>query len=242
MINAKRLMRITLVFVIAVAALATIVPLRAQTPDLALADWNDFNQDVYAKALITSGHESQSGGTTLFNSSSNWSSVGTLEDGELDLTATGSISRIQYHASYMGSTGVLRFNDNSDPLHLGDWFTRRLDIGPLPNPGLHIYIKTATAEVSFYTNGSNGQMSQGHHWVNFDPPASVDAVLSGIAAGDKFIIAVAQLANGDGDLDDTPRAATVLSGSVAPAAQVVNDSLDRATGDWIDWYTFTTTA
>ena len=149
-------------------------------PPLMLGDFDTTGLAVTFAALIEAGDDSQSGGIALFNDSTTWTISGSLLDGDLALDSTAAVHRILYVG---GSQGLLRFNDNPDPLHLGEYFESGDGVG------LSLYIQTqADSRVSFVGSDTIGSLARGTNWVNFDSPPGVDTVLAGIAAGERFII------------------------------------------------------
>ena len=154
---------------------------------LALSDFDDSGLEVVVKALIEAANRSESGGVTLYNNSPRWTAAGTLLDGELGFDDSNSIRRIQYLANYRGRSGALRFNDDYDPLHLGNFFS-----AGGAGHDLTIYLQTDDGVFSFDVDGTSVIVRHGAHYINFDGPAEIDTALAGISEGNRFIIALAR--------------------------------------------------
>ena len=118
-------------------------------PPLMLGDFDTTGLQVTFAALIEAGDDSQSGGIALFNDASNWTLSGSLLDGDLALDSTSAVHRILYVG---GSPGLLRFNDNPGPIHLGDYF----DGGD--GVGLSIYIQVRSRQPRIVRR-------QRYHWI-----------------------------------------------------------------------------
>ena len=111
-------------------------------------------------------------------SGSRWTESGSLVDGEVLLDEGSSIVRVMLPKS---DGSLLRLNDGG-PLVLRDYFGSSGD-----GADLTAWIQTAQGAVSFAASDVG---SVGSSYVNFNVPQAARSTLSGIASGDRFILAL----------------------------------------------------
>ena len=111
-------------------------------------------------------------------SGSRWTESGSLVDGEVLLGEGSSIVRVMLPQS---DGSLLRLNDGG-PLVLRDYFGSSGD-----GADLTVWIQTAQGAVSFAASDVG---SVGSSYVNFNVPQAARSTLSGIASGDRFILAL----------------------------------------------------
>ena len=111
-------------------------------------------------------------------SGSRWTESGSLVDGEALLGEGSSIVRVMLPES---DGSLLRLNDGG-PLVLRDYFGSSGD-----GADLTVWIQTAQGAASF---AASDVRSVGSSYVNFNVPQAARSTLSGIASGDRFILAL----------------------------------------------------
>ena len=152
---------------------------------LALADFDTVGLDVLLSALITAGNNAQAGGTAIYVSGvgtpGGWGTHGTLDDGSLEYVSGSSISRLLY----VTGSSTMRFNDNPDPAHIYDFF----DSGD--GAGTTCYLQTEADGVTSFDIDDGIYRVDGSNWINLLPGAAFFTMLSGLGAGDVFIMAIA---------------------------------------------------
>ena len=111
-------------------------------------------------------------------SGSRWTESGSLVDGEVLLGEGSSIVRVMLPQS---DGSLLRLNDGG-PLVLRDYFGSSGG-----GADLTVWIQTAQGAVSF---AASDVSSVGSSYVNFNVPQAARSTLSGIASGDRFILAL----------------------------------------------------
>ena len=107
-----------------------------------------------------------------------WTESGSLVDGEVLLGEGSSIVRVMLPES---DGSLLRLNVDG-PLVLRDYFGSSGD-----GADLTVWIQTAQGAVSF---AASDVRSVGSSYVNFNVPQAARSTLSGIASGDRFILAL----------------------------------------------------
>ena len=159
---------------LAVASLTGDGSAEAQTGSLSVADFDQSGLQVVALASFTA-----SGATTLYSSAdSRWGATGSLLEGDVDLSADSKIVRVMVP----GRNGsLLRLNDDG-PLVLRAWFG---ESGA--GADLTVWLQTDAGTTSF---AANDFKTVGSSYVNFNVPATGRAILTGIGAGDRFVLAL----------------------------------------------------
>ena len=156
------------------ASLAGIVPAVAQTSSLSVADFDQRELQVVALASFTAG-----GATTLYSAAdSRWGATGSLVEGDVDLSADSKIVRVMAPAR---NGSLLRLNDDG-PLVLREFFG---ESGA--GADLTVWLQTDAGTTSF---AANDFKTVGGGYVNFNVPTAGRAILTGIGAGDRFVLAL----------------------------------------------------
>ena len=142
---------------------------------------SDFNRggglEVEVAALFGAGGAGSD--PALYSASgSRWTGSGSLVDGEVLLGEGSSIVRVMLPQS---DGSLLRLNVDG-PLVLRDYFGSSGD-----GADLTVWIQTAQGAVSFAASDAR---SVGSSYVNFNVPQAARSTLSGIASGDRFILAL----------------------------------------------------
>ena len=159
---------------LAVASLTGDGSAEAQTSSLSVADFDQSGLQVLALASFTAG-----GATTLYSSAdSRWGATGSLLEGAVDLSADSKIARVMVPAR---NGSLLRLNDDG-PLVL------RAYLGESgAGADLTVWLQTDAGTTSF---AANDFKTVGNSYVNFKVPATGRAILTGIGAGDRFVLAL----------------------------------------------------
>ena len=137
----------------------------------------DFDQSGLETAVLASF---DAGGDTTFYSASDsrWGASGSLVDGDVSLDDDTRIVRVMAPNS---DRSLLRLNDNGGLL-LREFF------GPSgAGADLTVWVQTSAGTASFAANDMD---KVGENYVNFNVPSSERAVLTGIDAGDRFLLAL----------------------------------------------------
>ena len=146
----------------------------AQTSSLSVADFDQSGLQVVALASFTAG-----GATTLYSAAdSRWGATGSLVEGDVDLSADSKIVRVMV-PDRTGS--LLRLNDDG-PLVLRAYFG---ESGA--GADLTVWLQTDAGTTSF---AANDFKTVGGGYVNFNVPTVGRAILTGIGAGDRFVLAL----------------------------------------------------
>ena len=109
---------------------------------------------------------------------SRWGGSGSLVKGDVDLDDGSDVVRVMAAAS---DGSLLRLNDGG-PLVLRDFFG-----GSGEGADLTVWVRTSVGTATFPTSGV---ASAGSNYVNFRVPSSERAVVRGIGAGDRFMLAL----------------------------------------------------
>ena len=183
-INHRPIPKLIAVGLAAAATLAVLLflawPVAAQG-QLSLSDFDREGLEVEALALFIAGDAGSE--PALYNVSSRWDASGELLDGEIGISA-GNVPVQRVMALSDGAT--LRFNDADGDLSLKDYFGANGD-----GSDLTIWVQTAGGSVSFPASGLG---SAGGNYINFNVPSNAAAHVAGIAAGDRFILALTRSA------------------------------------------------
>ena len=149
----------------------------ASDSSLELSDFNRGGLEVEAAALFEAGDAGSE--PALYSASgSRWTGSGSLVDGEALLGEGSSIVRVMLPQS---DGSLLRLNVDG-PLVLRDYFGSSGG-----GADLTVWIQTAQGAVSF---AASDVSSVGSSYVNFNVPQAARSTLSGIASGDRFILAL----------------------------------------------------
>ena len=149
----------------------------ASDSSLELSDFNRGGLEVEAAALFEAGDAGSE--PALYSASgSRWTESGSLVDGEALLGEGSSIVRVMLPQS---DGSLLRLNVDG-PLVLRDYFGSSGG-----GADLTVWIQTAQVAVSF---AASDVSSVGSSYVNFNVPQAARSTLSGIASGDRFILAL----------------------------------------------------
>ena len=146
----------------------------AQTSSLTVADFDQNGLQVVALASFTAG-----GAKTLYAAAdSRWGATGSLLEGDVNLSADSKIVRVMV-PNRNGS--LLRLNDDG-PLVLRAYFG-------VSGAGadLTVWVQTDTGTTSF---AANDVKTVGSGYVNFNVPTTGRAILKGIGASDRFVLAL----------------------------------------------------
>ena len=174
----------------------------AQRDDLSLADFDAEGLETVVLASFESG-----GATTLWSAAdSRWGAAGTLLAGDVELVLGSDISRIM---SPRTDGSLLRLNDDG-PLALRDFFG-----ASGAGADLTIHLQTDDGLATF---PASGMATVGGNFVNFRVPAAERAVLQGIGAGDRFILALSRPAPVQPPADVQPVIEDASSSSDGPVA------------------------
>ena len=157
-----------------VASLAGIVPAVAQVNSVSVADFDRSGLEVEVLASFEAG-----GATTLYSApGSRWGASGSLVEGDVALDVGSRIVRVMA-PNRNGS--LLRLNDDG-PLVLREFFG---EAGA--GADLTVWVQSAGGTASF---AASDVKTVGSNYVNFNVPASGRAILTGIRAGDSFVLAL----------------------------------------------------
>ena len=149
----------------------------ASDSSLELSDFNREGLEVEVAALFEAGGAGSD--PALYSASgSRWTESGSLVDGEVLLGEGSSIVRVMLPQS---DGSLLRLNVDG-PLVLRDYFGSSGG-----GADLTVWIQTAQVAVSF---AASDVSSVGSSYVNFSVPQAARSTLSGIASGDRFILAL----------------------------------------------------
>ena len=149
----------------------------ASDGSLELSDFNREGLEVEVAALFEAGGAGSE--PALYSASgSRWTESGSLVDGEVLLGEGSSIVRVMLPES---DGSLLRLNHDG-PLVLRDYFGSSGD-----GADLTVWIQTAQGAVSF---AASDVRTVGSSYVNFNVPQAARSALSGIASGDRFILAL----------------------------------------------------
>ena len=168
-----------LVVALAVAAIwaATGGTVVAQTPTLTLADFDAAGKEVVLLALIEAGEELVSPGAIRYQSPPRSPVVGSLVAGGLGIGPdNATITRIWF----LPSVGQITLNHNTQGFGFADY----LGPGGAGND-LTAHIQTSDGSVAFPAAGTR----LGGGFANYAYPADGQSIISGIATGDRFILA-----------------------------------------------------
>ena len=167
----------TVLLMAGLVAFLLIGPTQAQS-GLSLSDFDRTGLEVEALALFEAG-DAGTEPALYAASGSRWTASGSLLEGEIGIAPDDeAIVRIM---SVDSGSSVLRFNDAGD-LTLRDYFGN----GGGGND-LTVWVQTSGATASFPASDIG---SAGGNYVNFNLPTGADAVVAGIDAGDRFILAL----------------------------------------------------
>ena len=168
------ILALALIAWLAVASLTGDGSAEAQTSSLSVADFDQSGLQVVALASFTAG-----GATTLYSSAdSRWGATGSLLEGDVDLSADSKIARVMVPRR---NGSLLRLNDDG-PLVLRAWFG---ESGA--GADLTVWLQTDAGTTSF---AANDFKTVGNSYVNFNVPATGRAIVTGIGAGDRFVLAL----------------------------------------------------
>ena len=174
--TASRTPRLALALLV-LALLLTASGVSASDSSLELPDFNRGGLEVEVAALFEAGGAGSE--PALYSASgSRWTESGSLVDGEVLLGEGSSIVRVMLPKS---DGSLLRLNDGG-PLVLRDYFGSSGD-----GADLTVWIQTAQGAVSF---AASDVRSVGSNYVNFNVPQAARSTLSGIASGNRFILAL----------------------------------------------------
>ena len=149
----------------------------ASDSSLELSDFNRGGLEVEVAALFEAGGAGSE--PALYSASgSRWTESGSLVDGEVLLGEGSSIVRVMLPQS---GGSLLRLNVDG-PLVLRDYFGSSGG-----GADLTVWIQTAQGAASF---AASDVRSVGSSYVNFNVPQAARSTLSGIASGDRFILAL----------------------------------------------------
>ena len=183
-INHRPIPKLIAVGLAAAATLAVLLflawPVAAQG-QLSLSDFDRDGLEVEALALFIAGDAGSE--PALYNVSSRWDASGELLDGEIGIGPDN--APVQRIMSLSGGA-TLRFNDADGDLSMKDYFGANGD-----GSDLTIWVQTAGGSVSFPASGLG---SAGGNYINFNVPSNAAAHVAGIAAGDRFILALTRSA------------------------------------------------
>ena len=176
--TASRTPRLALAMLMLVLALTlNASDVSASDSSLELSDFNRGGLEVEVAALFEAGGAGSE--AALYSASgSRWTESGSLVDGEALLGEDSSIVRVMLPQS---DGSILRLNDGG-PLVLRDYFGSSGG-----GADLTMWIQTAQGAVSF---AASDVRSVGSNYVNFNVPQAARSTLSGIASGDRFILAL----------------------------------------------------
>ena len=176
--TASRTPRLALAMLMLVLALTlNASDVSAADSSLELSDFNRGGLEVEVAALFEAGGAGSE--AALYSASgSRWTESGSLVDGEALLGEDSSIVRVMLPKS---DGSLLRLNDGG-PLVLRDYFGSSGG-----GADLTMWIQTAQGAVSF---AASDVRSVGSNYVNFNVPQAARSTLSGIASGDRFILAL----------------------------------------------------
>ena len=186
------------------APLLGAAPVQAQSSEVSTAGFDTAGLE----AVVLAAFDAAGSETLWAASGSPWGASGTLVGGDVALDGDTRIVRVMVPASD-GST--LRLNDGGD-LVLRHYFGQSG-----PGADLTVWVQTAAGAASF---AASGVRSAGSNYVNFNVPASERAVLSGIGAGDRFLLALTRPA---------PNTAAAGAPTITGTARV-GETLTAATG------------
>ena len=176
----RRLMRLVGILALVLIAWLAVASLNgdgfaeAQTSSLTVADFDQNGLQVVALAAFTAG-----GAKTLYSAAdSRWGATGSLLEGDVNLSADSKIVRVMV-PNRNGS--LLRLNDDG-PLVLRAYFG-------VSGAGadLTVWVQTDTGTTSF---AANDVKTVGGGYVNFNVPTTGRAILKGIGASDRFVLAL----------------------------------------------------
>ena len=195
--------RTWLVGVLAIlAALAGAMSAGAQGSPFSVADFDQNGLQAVVLASFDAG-----GPTTLYSASdSRWGASGTLVEGDVGIDDETSIVRVMLPNS---DGSLLRLNDGGG-LTLRDFFGQTGT-----GADLTVWVQTSAGTASFAASDVG---SAGGNYVNFNVPASERAVVSGIAAGDRFLLALTRPATNTPATGDPTITGTVQVGETLTAA------------------------
>ena len=176
----RRLMRLAGILALVLIAWLAVASLNgdgfaeAQTSSLTVADFDQNGLQVVALAAFTAG-----GAKTLYSAAdSRWGATGSLLEGDVNLSADSKIVRVMV-PNRNGS--LLRLNDDG-PLVLRAYFG-------VSGAGadLTVWVQTDSGTTSF---AANDVKTVGGGYVNFNVPTTGRAILKGIGASDRFLLAL----------------------------------------------------
>ena len=176
----RRLMRLAGILALVLIAWLAVASLNgdgfaeAQTSSLTVADFDQNGLQVVALAAFTAG-----GAKTLYSAAdSRWGATGSLLEGDVNLSADSKIVRVMV-PNRNGS--LLRLNDDG-PLVLSAYFG-------VSGAGadLTVWVQTDAGTTSF---AANDVKTVGGGYVNFNVPTTGRAILKGIGASDRFVLAL----------------------------------------------------
>ncbi len=168
------MLALALIAWLAVASLTGDGSVEAQTRSLSVADFDQNGLQVVALASFTAG-----GATTLYSSAdSRWGATGSLLEGDADLSADSKIVRVMAPAR---TGSLLRLNGDGS-LVLREFFG---ESGA--GADLTVWLQTDAGTTSFAANDFE---TAGSGYVNFNVPATGRAILTGIGAGGRFVLAL----------------------------------------------------
>ena len=157
------------------AATAAVAEAPSQA-ELSLSDFDREGLEAEALALFVAGDQGDE--PALYNVDSRWDASGSLVEGEISIGPDNvAVQRVMY----LSGGEALRLND-ADALSLKDYF----GAGGAGHD-LTIWVQTAEGRVSLAASGTH---SAGGNYVNFNLPPDAKALIAGIEAGERFILAL----------------------------------------------------
>ena len=191
-------------------------PAAAQT-QLTLADFDDAGLETDALALIEAGHDVGSGSVTVYKAPPRAPVAGTLLDGELGLGSEDvPITWIRFTTSGDSMT----INKSGTDFLLRDYFGTGGD-------GADLTLRVQTADASGAGTINTGAL--GGSYANFTMDADAQTLLTGLADGDRFIIALTRPV--------TVGAVSNLQETAATSSSITVswDAADNAAGYKVQW-------
>ena len=168
---------------IAIAALLLLLPPISQAQSLAISDFNTNGLEVEVLTLFVAGSAGENEPALYAAASSRWPASGTKVSGDAILGPADNqaeIVRVLYLVDQSKSP-ILRLND-SGSLRMNRYF------GPSgPGRDLDIHVQTSTENERFPVSDVH---SAGINYVNFHLPSGASTLISSIADGERFILAM----------------------------------------------------
>ena len=159
---------------LALSATAAVPETETETETVSVGDFDQQGLDPIVLATFEAG-----GSDTLYSAAgSRWAASGSMIEGDAELADGSSVVRVM---SPRADGSLLRLNDDG-PLALRDFFA---DTGA--GSDLTVWFWTAEGTVSIAATDTH---SVGGGYVNFNVPAAGRSVVSGVEAGDRFVLAL----------------------------------------------------